>query len=207
MSDAQIFGNLIDGTDVDQAVAATVQKWSDTYLARMCRRIGKPEGWLLSPGSYVFTNDPHYFPEDQPPVVVIAVPGTTGTPQRDGLKYYRAMWDVRLTVFVQTTVREDTERLAKWYGAAYRELILHKRSLGGFAEGVSWGGEDYSPRTSDRDQRTLGACELRFSVDVRDVVQTLAGPTDPITTVPADWPQATSVKVTLTPEPTTWQPS
>jgi hypothetical protein len=206
MSDASIFGSLITGDDVDQAVSATLQKWSDTYLERMCRKIGKPSGWLPSPGSYVFTNDPHYFPEDQPPVVVITVPGTLGSPIRDGQHYYRAQWDVRLTVFVQAQDRDSSERLAKFYGAAFRELILHKRSLGDFAEGVGWNGEEYGTRTSDRDQRTLGACELRFSVDVRDVVQTLAGPTDPIPSEPADWPEATSVRVTNTPEPTTWQP-
>lgn len=206
MSDANIFGNLVGGYEVDDAVAATLQKWSDTYLERQCRKIGQPFGWLPSPGSYVFTNDPHYFPEDQPPVAVIAVPGTVGSPIRDGRKYYRAQWDVRLTIFVQTTDREDTERLAKYYGAAFRELILQKRSLGGFAEGITWHAEDYGTRVSDRDQRTLGACELRFSVDVRDVVLTLAGPAVPIITTPADPPQATTVKVTTQPEPTTWQP-
>jgi hypothetical protein len=204
MSDEQIFGSLVDGNDVDDAVTATLQKWSDTYLNRMCRKIGQPEGWLPSPGSYVHTNDPHYFPEDQPPVVVVAIPGLSGRPIRDGQKYYRAEWDVQLTIFVQANDRDATERLAKQYGAAFRELLLHKRSLGGFAAGISWHEEQYGTRVSDRDQRTLGACELRFSVDVRDVVKTLGGPPTPITTEPSDWPTASSVKVTLEPEPTTF---
>lgn len=206
MSDLEIFGSLITGDDVDQAVTSTLQTWSDTYLNRMCRKIGQTEGWLPSPGSYVHTNDPHYFPEDKPPVVVIAVPGTAERPIRDGQRYYRAKWDVRLVIFVQALDRESTERLAKLYGAAFRELLLQKRSLGGFAEGIVWHEELYGTRVADRDQRTLGSCELRFSVDVRDVVKTLGGPVSPITTEPADWPTATNVTSTFTPEPTTWQP-
>lgn len=201
MSDLDIFGSLVDGNDVSQAIEATLQEWADSYLGRMCRKISKPAGWLPSPGSYVHTNDPHYFPENAPPVVVIAVPGTLDTPIRDGGRYYRAQWDVRLTIFVQANDTDSTERLAKWYGAAFRELILQKRSLGGFAEGVSWHGELYGTRVSDRDQRTLGSCELRFGVDVRDVVKTFGGPTSPTTTEPANWPTATNVKVTFTPEP------
>ena len=206
MSDATIFGNLITGDDVSQAIENTLTTWAQTYLDRMCRKIGQPEGWLPSPGSYVHTNDPNYFPEDAPPVVAIAVPGTLGEPQRDGQKYYRAMWDARVTIFVQANERAATERLAKQYGAAFRELLLHKRSLGGFAEGINWHGEMYEPRVSDRDQRTLGSCEVRLGIDVREVVLTLAGPSAPTTTQPADPPTATSVKLTFTPEPTTWQP-
>lgn len=201
MSDANIFGSLITGDDVDQAVLLTLQTWAATYLERMCRKIGEPPGWLPYPNSYVRTNDPHYFPEDVPPVVVIAVPGTMEQPIRDGWKYYRAKWELCLTVFVQAGDRDATERLAKLYGAAFRELLMHKRSLGGFAEGIAWHGENYAVRVSDRDQRTLGSCENRFAVDVRDVVQTLAGPPTPTTTVPADWPQATQVRVNLTPSP------
>lgn len=206
MSDANIFGTLVTGEDVDQAVTATLQKWSETYLNRMCRKIGQSDGWLPSPGSYVHTNDPHYFPEDEPPVAVIAVPGTLGQPVRQGTKYYRAEWDVRVVIFVSANDRDATERLAKQYGAAFRELLLQKRSLGGFAAGITWHEELYGTRVADRDQRTLGSCELRFSVDVRDVVQTLAGPPNPIPSEPGDWPKATDVHIVFEPEPTTWEP-
>lgn len=201
MSDSAIFGNLVTGDDVDQAVTNTLLTWGDTYLNRMCRKIGQPEGWLPSPGSYVHTNDPHYFPEDQPPVCVIAVPGTTEQPMQDGGRYYRAKWLVHLVLFVSANDTEATERLAKWYGAAFRELLLQKRSLGGFAQGIAWHEEVYGTRVSDRDQRTLGSCELRFSVDVRDVVKTLGGPTSPTPTEPGDWPTAKHVLITFKPEP------
>lgn len=200
MSDSVIFGNLVTGDDVDQAITLTLQTWAATYLERMCRKIGQPAGWLPYPQSYVHTNDPNHFPENQPPTVVVAVPGTSGRPIRDGSRNYRVEWDVRVAIFVRATDREATEKLAKYYGAAFRELLLQKRSLGGFAEGIEWHGEFYETRVSDRDQRTLGSCELRFCVDVRDVVKTLGGPTSPIPTEPADWPQATDVHVTLTPE-------
>lgn len=201
MSDAVIFGNLVSADDVSDALVSTMQTWAPTYLERMCRKIGQPKGWLPYPGSYVQTNDPHYFPEDIPPVVVVAIPGTTGRPIRQGDRTYRAGWDVLLTTFVQANDRDATERLARYYGAAFRELLLQKRSLGGFAEGIDWHGEYYGVKVSDRDQRTLGSAELRLCIDVRDVVKTLGGPLTPIVTEPADWPEATSVKLTLTPEP------
>lgn len=200
MSDAAIFGSLITRGDVKQAVHSTIETWAQTYLDRMCRKIGQPEGWLPPPGSYVHTNDPNHFPEDAPPCVVIAIPSTAGRPIRDGNRYYRAEWDVRVIIFVSAGDRDSTDALAEQYGAAFRELLLQKRSLGGFAEGIEWHGEFYDTKVSDRSQRTAGSCELRFCVDVRDVVKTLGGPQAPITTEPADWPLATSVKTTLTPE-------
>ncbi|MGZ4530809.1 MAG: hypothetical protein ACXVXP_00485 [Mycobacteriaceae bacterium] len=200
MSDVQTFGSLVLGTDVSDAVTLTLQTWFPTYLAMMDRRLASLNlGSLPAPGSYVTSSDPRHWPEDQPPAVVVAVPGTLGQPKRDGSRNYRAFWDVRVIVFVTASDRESTERLAKYYGAAVRLLLLNKGSLGNFAAGTEWYGEFYETKIADRDQRTLGSCENRFSVDVRDVVRALGGPPAPITTQPADWPEATSVKATLTP--------
>lgn len=199
MSDLDIFGPLVLWTDVGNAVTLTLQTWYETYLEMVSRKIGQPSGWLPSPSSYVVTNDTNHFPEDQPPTVVVSVPGTMDRPKRDGQRLYRTCWDVRVTVFATAIDRESTESLVGYYGGATRALIVQKASLGNFAEGVEWLGEYYDTKISDRDQRTLGSCENRFSVDVRDVVKVFGGPTVPITSVPADWPTATNVKVQLAP--------
>jgi hypothetical protein len=188
--------------DVADACTLTLQQWMATYLGMVERRKGKQTGWLTQPASYVTSNDANHWPEEATPAIVVAVPSTLGEPKRDGGNKYRAEWDLRITVFVQAPDRDSTERLAGYYGAAIRSLVLGKRSLGGFAQGTTWHGEYYQTRVADRDQRTLGSCENRFCVDVRDVVQAPNGPLNPATdpgTPPADWPTATDVHVNYTP--------
>lgn len=200
MSD-DIFGPVIVDTQVGHAIEATLQLWMPTYLAMVTRKLtslGVDIGYLPTPASYVHTSDPDHFPEEKPPCIVIAIPGTIGKPLRDA-RNYRAMWDARVTVFVTAPNRAMTSALEKYYATAIRTLLLNKRSLGGFAEGIDWSGVTYGVRIADEDKRTLGSSECRFAVDVRDVVQVFAGPLQPITDIPADWPLATKVIATLEP--------
>jgi hypothetical protein len=203
MSDS-VFGELVVDTEIGDQVQATLALWFPTYLGLLNRQLvaaGINIGDLPAPGSYVHTSNANHFPEEAPPAVVIAIPGTMGEPVRDGCNNYRAFWDVRVTVFVTAPSRDLTERLAKYYGTAVRLMMEQKPSLGNFAEGTTWKGTSYSVKVADRDERTLGSCENRFRVDVRDVVQAFAGPQAPIEDVPASWPEVTSTKVTLTPQP------
>lgn len=202
MTDLNVFGASIIDTEIGNAVESTLDTWFATYLSYLDRALigaGINIGSLPTPGSYVHSADPNHFPEEQPPTVVISIPGTLGEPKRDSANY-RAFWDLRVVVFVTAPDRASTEALAKYYGAAVRMMLVQKPSLGNFAEGISWRGTQYSTRIADRDQRTLGSCENRFSVDVRDVVQAFAGPITPITTIPANWPTVTDVAVSITPD-------
>lgn len=198
MSDLDVFGPALIDTELGFALENTLRKWFPTYLALLARTLPDID-FLPEPGAYVHSSDPNHFPEEAPPAVLISVPGTTGQPMRDA-KDWRAMWDVRIVVFVTANTRELTEHLAKYYATATRMIMVQKPSLGEFAEGVSWRGVAYSTRVADRDQRTLGSSENRFAVDVRDVVRAFVGPLEPITTVPPAWPRATSVSVTTTPQ-------
>jgi hypothetical protein len=115
---------------------------------------------------------------------------------------YYAMWQLQVVVFVSSKDEPATDRLAKQYGAAIRSVLTAKADLGGIAAGCEWEGEKYDIRVSDSAQRTLGSCSNTFSVDVRDVVQALGGPsvvTDP-PVVPPDYPVADNVTVNLAPE-------
>jgi hypothetical protein len=199
MSDLDVFGPLVVDTEIGAQIEATLAEWYPTYLAMLVRNVPSI-GSLPAPGSYVHTSDPTHFPEEAPPTCVIAVPGTMGEPKRDAANW-RAMWDVRIVVFVQAVDRNTTEQLAKYYATATRAILVQKPSLGNFAEGTSWRGTSYGIRVADRDQRTKGSCENRFAVDVRDVVQAFTGPVNPITTLPADWPSVSRVTTILTPQP------
>lgn len=194
-----IFGAMVVDTELGTAVEATLTLWMPTYLAYLDRALAAAGinigGTLSPPGAYVHSSDANHFPEEAPPAVVIAIPGTLGEPRADA-QNYRAFWDVRISCFVDSNTRANTEALAKYYATAIRAVMVQKPSLGNFAEGTVWRGTQYGIRVSDREQRTLGSCEVRFSVGVRDVVQRFAGPPTPITTLPSDWPTAQTVNVT-----------
>lgn len=204
MSDLNIFGPMVVDTELGTAIEATLEQWLPTYLAYINRALVAAGinvgGDLPAPGAYVHSSDANHFPEETPPAVVIAIPGTLGEPRRYG-GTYRAFWDVRIVCYVDGPSRDLTEALAKYYATAIRGVMVHKPSLGNFADATVWRGTQYGTRVSDRSQRTLGSCEVRFSVDVRDVVQEFAGPQNPITSIPADWPTATTVKVTPSASP------
>lgn len=204
MSDLTIFGPLVVDTEPGMAVEATLQFWFPTYLGLLNRALAAAGvdigGDLPTPGAYVHSSDPNHFPEEAPPAIVIAVPGTLGEPQRFQ-RSYRSSWDVRVICFVESNTRDNTEALARYYATAIRAILVQKRSLGNFAEGTTWRGTQYGVRVKDSSQRTLGSAEVRFAVDVTDVVTEFAGPTVPITTVPADWPAATTVQVIPEPQP------
>lgn len=204
MSDLEVFGPLVIATDVEDAIEATLKLWMATYLERMVRHIGKPAGWLSAPKSYTVTSDWDHFPEEAVPAVLIICPNID-KPLMDGKREYRATFPIKVGIFVEARDRRSTERLAKYYGGALRELLLQKGSLGDFAIATTWEGEEYGTCVSDHSQRTFGSAEIKLAVEVRQVVRRLAGPgTVPANPKipPAAWPLVTkNTPVVLDPQP------
>lgn len=204
MSDLEVFGPLIIGTQPEEAVEATLKLWMATYLGRMNRAIGQPANWLQVPQSYTITDDWDHFPEEAVPAVLIMCSGIE-KPLMDGKRFYRAIFPIKVGIFVESQDRSSTRRLAKYYGAALRELLLHKGSLGDFATATAWDGEEYGTRVSDRSQRTFGTAEVKLNVEVRQVVKRLSGPAVPLadpTKAPPAWPIVTKPTFPkISPEP------
>jgi hypothetical protein len=193
MSDVEVFGPLVLATDVEDAVEATLKLWMATYLGFVDRHIGRVSPWLLPPKSYTVTSDWDAFPEEQSPAVLIMCPGVT-KPLMDGKREYRAIFPVSIGVRVEAPDRRSTERLAKYYGGAIRALLSGKGSLGDFAVATTWEDEKYGTHVSDRSQRTFGSADLKFNVEVRQVVRRLSGPAEPLKApgvAPAAWPKVT----------------
>ena len=71
MSDLEIFGPIVTGADVEDAVERTLKEWMQTYLRRMERHISKPPNWLPNPGSYIASSDWDHFPEEQVPAILL----------------------------------------------------------------------------------------------------------------------------------------
>lgn len=204
MSDLEVFGPLVLATEPEDAVKATMKLWMATYLGRVTRHIGKDPGWLVPPKSYTITSDFDHFPEEAVPAVLIMCP-KVDKPEMDGKREYRAVFPITVGILVEASDRNSSERLAKYYGGAFRELLLHKGSLGDFATATAWVGEDYGTRISDRSQRTFGSAEVRLDVEVRKVVRRLSGPIAPLVNpdvaAPA-WPRVTkNTPPTLSPIP------
>lgn len=175
-----LFGAILDGTEVEEAVLETVRLWEATYL----REIEEQKG--LDPNSLpafrsrfaVSEDEPDRWPEDQLPSLVVACPGTLGEPKSDGEGAYHATFAVEVGVIVSANEEGATNRLAKRYAAAVRAILVQHSSLGGFARGLDWMGEAYDRVVERPDQRMLRATVLPFSVEVDDVVQAAHGPTE-----------------------------
>ncbi len=183
MSDLQVFGPVIIGTDVEDAVSTTLTTWLPAYLRWIERARGLTANWLPKQASITVSNDLDHWPEEGLPSVQIVCPGLADRPIRRG-RFYEACWNVSLAAYVSAQDRSSTERLAKYYAAALRVLMIQQSGLGSppFATGVSWLGESYDTNLPDRAQRTLGRAVEHFSVQVDSVAQSLGGPV----TVPTD---------------------
>ena len=202
MSDLQTFGPVVIGSQVEDAATLTLQTWLPAYLDWVTRQIGQPAGWLPLPRSYNVSNDDNHWGQDQLPAILVVSPGLLERPKQDGQRLYRADWGLSIDIFVSSSDRTNTERLAKYYAAAVRSCLIQKADLGGIAAGVQWRDEKYETHLPDKAQRTLGSARVTFCVDVRSVARALGGPAtvpaDP-TQVPADWPAAQTVTTTFTP--------
>jgi hypothetical protein len=179
------FGNVITGDDVLTAVQSTIDNWIGTYLALMARHVEQDpttEGGVLpSFKSYPASLDISRFPEDQLPACIIVVPSITDAPEKKGNGSYIANFQVGIGVAVSAPTRARTLKLAQLYAAAVRLLIIQKRSLGGFAMGVTWTREEYTGNIlrSD-DMRTMAIGVLEFTVQVDNVANNSQGPEVPI---------------------------
>lgn len=203
-----IFGRIITGDDVEQAVLALLRRWSGTYLAELERQHDLEAGTLPRIRSYETAPSFDNWPEDQIPACIVVSPGITGPPVRGGRGSYMARWSVGLGCVCSARTQAEAHRLGMLYIAALKTLILQRPSLEGFAAGVDWVDESYTELSFD-DRRTLGAGMAIFNVQVDDVVTAQAGPLtpadplDPDTSPWPEWPHADTVTVDVAGTPVT----
>lgn len=173
-----IFGRIVTGYDVEQAVLAVLQRWSGTYLAELERQHGltacdlaRVRGWVLSPSF-------DKWPEDQVPGVLVVSTGLVPPPIRHADGAYTARWSVELGVICSARTQQLSREHAMLYLAAHKAIIAQRPSLEGFANGVMWMNEQYTALGFD-DSRSLYAATASFAIEVRDVLTSLAGPVTP----------------------------
>jgi hypothetical protein len=192
-----IFDLVVDGSMVEAAARETLDEWFPTYLAELERQRGRDARSLPLPRSYHTAPTFETWPEDQLPAVVIVSPGLAGAPVKNGRGRMHAPWALGIGVVVSARDQASTNEIAKLYAAAVRALLLQRGSLGGFAAETEWVDERYDDLPA-AGERTLGAGQAIFVVQVENVVYANGGPVavpdDPYAT-PAGWPLVQTTQI------------
>jgi hypothetical protein len=200
-------GPIVTGRDVELAALRMLKRWSSTYLAEAERQTGRTVGSLPRVRAWTTAPDFEKWPEDQLPCVLLISPGLAEPPNVRGTGNYRARFSLGIAVIVSAARMDDTAALAKLYCATLRACLLQHQSLEGFAAGVTWLDENYDDLPSI-DDRSLGAGQAIFAVEVDGISTRWNGPTSPDSEppepptdpIPAD-PTAERVVVTEVPIP------
>jgi hypothetical protein len=208
--DLDWFGPLVAATQVDDAIKATLEEWMATYLRFVERSVGLEKEWLPDVKSFTISPDFDHYPEEQLPAVLIVTKEIPHTAM-DGQKQYRATIPFGVGAFVSARDRASSDRLAKYYGAGIRALIAQQgdfrskeqREKGerGIAVTTAWAGEKFGVHDTDTSKRTIGTAEVEFATEVRQMVQRLGGPKEPLPppwAEPSPWPEVrhlTPVKI------------
>ncbi|MCW3039356.1 MAG: hypothetical protein JWM31_1261 [Solirubrobacterales bacterium] len=198
-----VFGPLLPSLTVERAAKATLQLWMRDYLGEVCDQDGLPRGFLQAPLSYPIASQIGRA-EDKIPVVGIHVPGMTQDPYRHSDGVFWTKWRLEIGATVSANTQENTDRMAKLYGAAIWGCLMQNPDMGGRVEHTTWLTEDYGllPAAASKD-RSLAFALLTFEVELRDSRSSYGGPITPTTPppetdVPVDygnWPTVESVDV------------
>jgi hypothetical protein len=195
-----IFGRIVTGNDVEQAVLALLKRWSGTYLSEIERQHGYAAGALSRVRGWSIGMSFDKWPEDQVPGLVVVSPGLLPPPQKTGDGVYRARWRVDVGVICSARTQEKSHEQAQLFIAAHKAIVSQRPSLEGFATASTWIDESYDPLVYD-DTRSLYAGYAGFAIDVDDVLTTLAGPITPDDPLDPDtdpwplWPVVDTVDV------------
>lgn len=174
-----LYGNTVDVEDIHGRVTAFIAKWSPSYLAEFGRR----KGFLNLPAFQSYTNvdTMDKWPEDALPAVVTFIPGTNGTPEKQGDGSYTAEWPVGIGIVMSSKDREETRKLLTLYMLAIRAMFVQHGSLDDFSESTVWEGDSYDDLPFNA-SRTIQAGIVSFGIKINNVVESAAG----LSTLPED---------------------
>jgi hypothetical protein len=200
-----IFGNIVDGDDVSNAVKAHLIRWMPTYLARLERKWELDAGSLPPIRGWEKTNEVRKWPETQLPAGIVVCTGTSGTIEVSGDGMMSAPFAVQTIVICSANTEENAQRNAKGYVACFREAIAQHPSLTpsdepAFAESATLLSEGYGPLPDQDEDRTLAAAGCVWSIRVPEVLNVRGGPKDPLEAPYGEepWPTVQEIEVEAT---------
>lgn len=192
MSDAQVFGPLLDGTDVERALLDHLEAWLGpagkvgTYVAAL-RRVKDPEQEQWPQGVSPLRDFTvrhavnEKWPENQLPMLLAYCPGLAASPSTDGDGTVSAPYACTLTAIASGYDRADATALARLYASAALLAVQQHPSLGGFARDTQWSDlQNLQITRGVQDDRTLMGVALLFSIDVETIFDRTAGPAEPL---------------------------
>lgn len=177
-----LYGPLISGDDVHNAVTEFIKNWSPSYINEAGFRAGFTRSDLPKFRSYTNVDEMDKFPEDGLPAVITFIPGTADIPEGEGDGNFSALFSVGIGVVVKSKDAETTRRLKMVYLLAIRALFIQHPSVDFFANNTAWLGETYDILQHE-DSRTIQAGVVNLEIQVNNVVSSNGGlqtpPIDP----------------------------
>lgn len=187
-----VWGPIVTGAQVEQAVIETLQWWMPSVLREMERKTGRPTNSLPSPRAYTVINEFAEVRGMERPTCIVVSTGR-GEPERRGDGTYDAGYAVGVAIIVKADSRANANELAKIYAAAAGKVLVKWGTLGGFAAGVDLGPEDYTPIPAKL-LDTASAGTVAFTVRVAGFVDDVNGPLEPDPD-PTPFPHVSSVEI------------
>src|SRR4051812_40888595 len=125
-----VFGRIIHGGQVEDAVRRTLRIWLSTYLADAEEQWGLDKGTIARPRTWVRTVSPLELHSSQLPVVAIQNAGSLGEPTRtaddDGRMVLGMSEEIDVAIFTKGIDVDDSLDNARMMFAAVRSTIEGK---------------------------------------------------------------------------------
>src|SRR6516164_9245858 len=186
-----IFGALVIGSQVEQAVLDTLQLWFPTYLKEFELEAGLTTDKFSPPiiplpKSYAKANQFQKASAENLPAIVCVSPGLSprNKPRQEGDGSFRVFFSIGAGVFCGARDRKATLDLVRVYTGIMRQILLQKEGLGNppFADGSSWMDERWDDNFDTVDNQTIASGVVTFEVEVAGVVSRFGGPSLPYPT-------------------------
>src|SRR5262252_1941356 len=196
-----IFQPIFDGSVLTRAVIATLKLWYPTYIHELEIQRGYPTKQIPPPRTYVERWRFDSYPDEQIPIVVVVSPGMAEAPDYAGDGAVGGWWALGVGVIAAANTEDNSERMAKIYGAAARAILEQKSFLDDSWEfnGINVMDESYEDVPDIEQARTMRAAQVICRVRVENMMNKWAGPAYPDPPEEAqpgsNWPDVESVYV------------
>lgn len=159
---------------LEQAAIAHLREYLPLYQHHIAALNSRPKA-LPAAQSFAVVTEYDRFPEDKIPAVIVACPGVTGEPVRDGEGFWTATYSVEVSVTATGRNGTEARELAQMQSAAIRGAMLQVSLPDERCDVKAWQDEAFD-KIPTQSRRTLVAASNLFAVEVRDIVTDLGEP-------------------------------